>query len=82
MASGVDGIPEDVRDGREGLLVPPGDVGVLAQAIERLLGDPGLRTRLGRAGRAAFEARFSAAAFSGALREVYEELGGGRRGRP
>jgi glycosyltransferase involved in cell wall biosynthesis len=82
VASDVDGIPEDVRDGREGLLVPPGDAGALAVAIERVLGDPGLRARLGRAGRSTFEARFSAEAFSGALREVYEEVASGRRGRP
>lgn len=36
----IAGIPELVRDGREGLLVPAGDVGALADAIERLLAMP------------------------------------------
>jgi colanic acid/amylovoran biosynthesis glycosyltransferase len=51
VASGVSGIPELVVDGVTGLLVPPGDAAALANAIERLLDDPGLRTQLGRSGR-------------------------------
>lgn len=51
IASGVDGTPEVVVDGRTGLTVPPGDSARLAQAVCRLLGDPDERLRLGRAGR-------------------------------
>ncbi len=51
VASGLSGIPELVRDGETGLLVPPGDVAALADALERLLRDPELRRRLGEAGR-------------------------------
>jgi glycosyltransferase involved in cell wall biosynthesis len=43
VASAVDGIPEDVADGVNGLLVPPGDSAALASAIQRLLTDPALR---------------------------------------
>jgi glycosyltransferase involved in cell wall biosynthesis len=46
VASDVGGIPEVVRDGETGLLVPPGDVDRLADALDRLAGDPGLRARL------------------------------------
>lgn len=42
-----------VRDGETGLVIPPGDPAALAAAIDRLLGDPGLRDRLGSAGHTA-----------------------------
>src|SRR5438067_10211818 len=44
-------VPEIVRDGESGLLVSPGHVEGLANALESLLRDPHLRTRLGSAGR-------------------------------
>ena len=58
VASDVSGIPELVIDGETGLLVPPGRPVALADAIERLAADPGLRARLGRAGRARVLAEF------------------------
>ena len=51
-------IPELIDDGVSGLLVAPRDVDGLADALARLLDDDGLRRRLGRAARAAAEARF------------------------
>jgi glycogen synthase len=51
VASAVGGIPELVADGVTGLLVPAGDVTALRAALERLLGDPILRRRMGRAAR-------------------------------
>lgn len=51
VASGISGIPELVEHERGGLLVPPRDPQALANALERLHGDPALRERLGRAGR-------------------------------
>jgi glycosyltransferase involved in cell wall biosynthesis len=52
-------LPEVVgRDGETGLLVPPGDVSALALALGRALDDPGLRARLGAAGRARVLERF------------------------
>lgn len=45
-------IPEVAgRDGETCLAVPPGDPGALAAGLSRLLGDPDLGARLGRAGR-------------------------------
>ena len=75
VASNIDGIPEDVVDGETTLLVPPGNPAQLAGAIERLLGNPTLRTEIAERGRRTFEARFSAELFSAALRQTYAELG-------
>lgn len=52
------GIPEAVEAGRSGLLVPPGDVAALTDALARLLDDPDLRRRLGAGGRDAVLASF------------------------
>ncbi|MGI9112401.1 MAG: glycosyltransferase family 4 protein [Gaiellaceae bacterium] len=46
VATAVGGVPEIVRDGENGRLVPPGDPAVLAAALRRLLGDPELQDRL------------------------------------
>lgn len=47
VASDVAQIGDVLEDGRTALLVPPGDPGALANALERLLNDPELRERLG-----------------------------------
>jgi 2-deoxystreptamine N-acetyl-D-glucosaminyltransferase/2-deoxystreptamine glucosyltransferase len=52
VASAVGGIPEVVRDGETGLLVPPGDVAALAGVLDRLAADPELRARLAAGARA------------------------------
>jgi glycosyltransferase involved in cell wall biosynthesis len=75
VASDVDGIPEDVTDGESALLVPPGNVTALADAIARLLDDAALRTDIARQGRRTFETRFSSEVFADALRSAYAELG-------
>jgi len=59
-----------VRDGENGLVVPPGDARALASAIDRVLGDPALRARLGAAARrdiAPYTYDAMAAAFDRAL---------------
>jgi len=52
VAFDTGGIPDTVIDGETGLLVPVGSVSGLTAAIQRLLGDPGLRAELGERGRA------------------------------
>jgi glycosyltransferase involved in cell wall biosynthesis len=49
VATAVGGVPEIVRDGENGLLVPPRDPAALAAAIERVLGDRRFRNRLAKA---------------------------------
>lgn len=66
MASGVpvistkiSGIPELIESERDGLLVPPNDPVVLADAIERIFTSPDLGERLARSARTKIEAEFS-----------------------
>ncbi|MEJ2189385.1 MAG: glycosyltransferase family 4 protein [Acidobacteriota bacterium] len=51
VATDCGGNRELVGDGETGLVVPPGDVGALAEALTRLFDDPALRRRLGAAAR-------------------------------
>jgi glycosyltransferase involved in cell wall biosynthesis len=46
VSTAVGGVPEVVRDGENGLLVPAGDVPALATALRRMLDDDALRDRL------------------------------------
>lgn len=68
------GIPEVVSDGVTGLLAKPGDVDNLTACICRLLDDPELSRRLGRAGRADYLQRFSAARMAARSVEFYTEV--------
>jgi glycosyltransferase involved in cell wall biosynthesis len=70
VATRIGGLPEVVRDGETGLLVPADDPRALADAVVRLLEDPQLAAALGAAGRADARARFSMPAFSAALADA------------
>jgi glycosyltransferase involved in cell wall biosynthesis len=59
VASAVGGLLDLVVDGETGILVPPGDVDALREALTRLLGDGELRRRMGEAARERVRARFS-----------------------
>jgi glycosyltransferase involved in cell wall biosynthesis len=51
IATDIAGIPEQIENGANGFLIPPGDADALATQIERLLSSPGLREQFGAAGR-------------------------------
>ncbi len=51
IASRIGGTPELIDPGTTGILVPPGDVAALGQALRQLLGDPAERSRLAAAAR-------------------------------
>jgi glycosyltransferase involved in cell wall biosynthesis len=72
LATAVGGNADLVEDGVTGLLVPPADADAMAQALVRLIDDPAHAAALGRAGRAAAEARFSLQAMVSAYRAVYD----------
>lgn len=59
VSTAVGGIPEVIVDGVTGFIVSPSDPVGLAGAVGRLLGDAGLRSRFGDAGRRHAAARFS-----------------------
>lgn len=58
VGTAVDGILEIIEDGTNGILVEPEDARALAAAMSRLLADPSLRSRLGKAGRLQVKDRF------------------------
>ena len=65
-------VPEIVRDGESGLLVAPGDVKGLANALELLLRDPQLRARFGATGRRNVEVKFDVDKTAPQLLELVE----------
>jgi len=75
VSTNVDGMPEDITDEVDGVLVPPSDPTALADTLAALMGDPARRARLGAAGRALYERRFSPEAAAKDLVEVYSGLG-------
>ncbi|MGD8313085.1 MAG: glycosyltransferase family 4 protein [Gammaproteobacteria bacterium] len=74
VAANAGGMPEVVRDGGNGLLVPPGDSPALAAAIRRLLSDRALMRRMGEVGRALVASEFSIDRMVEGNLQVYREL--------
>jgi glycosyltransferase involved in cell wall biosynthesis len=71
VASRVGGVPELIDHGRDGILVEPGDVFSLTQALERLDADDELVAALGAAGRERVARDNSMEAHLGRLLETY-----------
>ena len=76
VAGNSGGIPDAVRDGETGFLVPPEDTAAFADAISRLLGDTALARRLGENGRRAVEAHFNWDRVVRDLRSIEGEFAG------
>jgi colanic acid/amylovoran biosynthesis glycosyltransferase len=72
VSTDVTGIPEVLRNGETGLMVPQRDPAALADAIERLLVDPELRVRLAGRARQLVEAEFDVRRNAALLREMFE----------
>ena len=71
IASAIGGIPEQLTHDVDGLLVAPGDVTELAQAMSRIVGEPMLADRLGSSARETVAARFSPERHLNGLLDVY-----------
>jgi glycosyltransferase involved in cell wall biosynthesis len=74
VASAIGGIPEIVRDGETGCLVPPGDAVALAESILMLLQDPVRASALARAGQALVHERYTVDSMMTSTTAVYREL--------
>jgi glycosyltransferase involved in cell wall biosynthesis len=72
VATTAGGLPEVVRHGETGLLVPPGDDIALAEAIMALLRDPVRADSMGQAGRVRVSALFSKEVMMQQLKTAYE----------
>ncbi len=70
VASTVGGVPEIVKDGENGLLVPPGNHEALALAVARLAEDAELSGRLVKNGRRTVAGLFSSEAMAGSFESV------------
>ncbi len=73
IATRVGGVPEIVREEKNGLLVNGADVASLSAAITRLADDPNLRERLGKNGRE-FAKEFSWSNIAVQYRAIYERV--------
>jgi glycosyltransferase involved in cell wall biosynthesis len=74
IASDVGAVSSAVVDRRTGVLVPPGDAGALAGALEYLVDQPGCRERLGREARARVERDFELHSCTTRLRHFLETV--------
>ena len=74
VATNVDAIPTIVRDGYNGLLVPPDDPGAAAKAVLRLLGDSDLRERLKTQAEQDARERFDVRRVAKSHGQLFEEL--------
>jgi glycosyltransferase involved in cell wall biosynthesis len=74
IASAVDGLAEVVTDGETGLLVPPDDPRLLAEAIARVLVDRSLSRALGERGREVATTAFSRERMTGAFEDLYRAV--------
>lgn len=82
VATAVSGLPEVIRPGETGWLVPPGDPRALAQAVMEALTDPVEARRRARAGRELVAREFNSQKNYGQLKACFEKVagagGGGR----
>jgi glycosyltransferase involved in cell wall biosynthesis len=75
VVSGTEGLRGVIEDDRTGVVVPPGSVPLLRQAIADLLADPAKRRRLGEQARQAAVDRFGLDVYVGELARHLQELG-------
>ena len=74
IAANCGGVPEMVIPGLTGILVPPGDPGALASAIQRLIRDDSGRAAMGEAARRQAETKFQLTRFVRQFERTYRSV--------
>ncbi len=74
VATRVGGVPDVVRDGKDGFLVEAGATDDLADRLERLARDPALRERMGEQGRARVLPRYAVDRLVNDVDRLYRSL--------
>jgi glycosyltransferase involved in cell wall biosynthesis len=80
-STAVGGVPDVIVDGTTGLLVPPRDGEALTAAVQRILDDPELASRLATAGKRFVDEHCSLPAMVAAYLDAYRDAVGRRAGR-
>lgn len=75
IGTDVGGVSEQIEDGKNGLLVPVNDVSAVADAIEKLAGDPDFRYTLARSAMEKAKSQYSLRRVIMQYTEVYEQIG-------
>lgn len=74
VATAVGGIPDVILDGVNGVLIPPGDSHRLAKVLAKMLADPALRAKMGRAARDGVKSGYSVDRVCSEIECLYKEL--------
>lgn len=74
VASRIGGIPEMIEDGISGLLVSPGSVSELSDALLKLISEPNMRHAMGERARARMASDFTMESYINNIISVYESL--------
>ncbi|MNW05754.1 Alpha-D-kanosaminyltransferase [compost metagenome] len=74
------GIPEQIEDGVNGLLVNPDDETALADALEKVITDPGYRYELSRSAWDKAKSQYSLTRVANELKKIYLQVQPGVKG--
>lgn len=73
VASNVGGIPDIVKENKNGILVPPGNVSELSEAMKKLLTNPEMSISMGKYGHQKATETFGAESMSEKILNIYKE---------
>ena len=76
LVSGVGGLPENVRNGQDGWVVPAGNIDALLEVLHDMLARPRLLAAMGHSARERIQQVFSEAAFIENTQAVYQQAYG------